>query len=59
MDVPSPAFWNLVFDIQLTMLDRDDTPARYVEGRDNISYAARETAFAENLHSMASSHTVL
>ena len=58
-NVPSPACWNLVFDILLTMLNRDDTPPRYVRGRDNISYAARETAFADDLHSMASSHTVL
>ena len=57
--LPNPTCWNLVFDILLTMLDRDDTPPRYDRGRDNISDAARETAFADNLHSMASSHTVL
>ena len=41
------------------MLDRDDTRARYVRERDNISWAARDTALAENLHIMASSHTLL
>ena len=58
-DVPSPTCLNLVFNILLTMVDCDDTPAKYVRRRDKISYAARETAFADNLHSMASTHTVL
>ena len=41
------------------MLDKDDSPQRYVRGRDSMSYTARETACADDLHSMASSHKVL
>ena len=48
-----------VLEILLTMLDLDDNLFRYVQGRYNISYAERDTAFAHDVHSIASSNTVV
>ena len=52
-DVTSPTCWLALFDILLLALHRDSvssTTTRLVRGGGNSSYAAHETAYADDLH---------
>ena len=58
-DVTSPTCWLALFDILLLALHRDSvssTTTRLVRGGGNSSYAAHETAYADDLH--AGSYTI-